>query len=86
MNWTFNFNSLGGFFRSFRKADSEVNVPISKGRLKIQTRLVSGDAHHCLRFSNFGHTAYFDMTKDDLLKLADALVEVADHINVATEQ
>ena len=78
MKFTANFNSFSGFWRSFQSPLHEVDVPMVRGNLRVQLKGSAEDPTFLMRFSSFGNVTYYELEKEELLTLADALVAVAE--------
>lgn len=78
MKLKFNFNTIGGLFRSFSEPTHERKISLSSGKLKVQVRGTGSDAKFCLRFGSFGSVSYYEMDRAEFMNTAEAMIEIAE--------
>ena len=71
----FNFNTLGGLFRSFK---SPIKETIASDSLRLQQRGSEEEPIFALRLRTFGNLTYHEMDIDELRQLRNAINEMID--------
>ncbi|ATF17835.1 hypothetical protein [Phaeobacter gallaeciensis] len=76
MNFSVNFNSIGGLFRALRSPSKEISVPIRSGSMRLQQRGTDADPIYCLRMGGFGRVSYYEFDGYTLSELQKAIVQI----------